>query len=120
MVPDSHRLPFLELQRALQDVKQAVAAAPGSVLEPSWITVQRIFQEQILPLDVAPLDLTMAGKVQSFTIEINKQLRLLSMDVMFLKTARQSVTAEQRRQQMGDRLELLMRYCEALLEEPTP
>lgn len=56
-------------------------------------------------------------KVQSYQTEINKQLRLLKIDLMFLKSARQPATSEQRWNVMGDRLHLLMVYCEALLSQ---
>jgi hypothetical protein len=57
------------------------------------------------------------GTVQSYQTEINKQLRLLEMDLMFLKTARQAATLEQRWSGMGDRIHLLTLYCDALLTE---
>jgi len=39
------------------------------------------------------------------------------MDILFLQTARQPETVRQRTEQMGDRLRLLMRYCDAVLGE---
>ncbi|NJR38668.1 MAG: heterocyst frequency control protein PatD [Leptolyngbyaceae cyanobacterium CSU_1_4] len=42
-------------------------------------------------------------KAQSYQTEINKQLRLLSIDLIFLKSARQSATHDQRWNLMGDR-----------------
>jgi hypothetical protein len=55
-----------------------------------------------------------AHRVQAVLVEIDKQLRLLEMDAAFLQAARQSVTQEQRRQQIFDRLQLLIRYCDML------
>jgi hypothetical protein len=57
------------------------------------------------------------GAVQSYQTEINKQLRLLEMDLMFLKAARQEATIEQRWGGMGDRIHLLILYCDAILSE---
>jgi len=54
-------------------------------------------------------------RLQSFQVEINKQLRLLGMDVLFLKSARQVTTIAQRRSQMGDRVQILIQYCDAVL-----
>jgi hypothetical protein len=54
-------------------------------------------------------------KVRSYQIEIDKQLRMLEMDLMFLKTARQVATSQQRWQMMGDRLRLLGAYCDGIL-----
>lgn len=58
-----------------------------------------------------------SSQVQAVSVEIDKQLRLLAIDALFLQTARQSTTLEHRRQQIGDRLTLLQRYCELLLAE---
>lgn len=60
-----------------------------------------------------------AHRLRAIQVEIDKQLKLLSMDVLFLQTARQATTAEQRQQQMGDRLEQLERYCALVLSTPT-
>ena len=73
------------------------------------------FQPQILALPWAEMDEAISLRLQSIQTEISKQLRLLAMDTMFLKTARQPETSQQRRQQIGDRLDLLLRYCEAIL-----
>jgi hypothetical protein len=41
------------------------------------------------------------------------------MDVAFLQAARQSLTAQQRQQQMGDKLGQLLGFCEALIQTLT-
>lgn len=60
-----------------------------------------------------------AHRLRAIQVEIDKQLKLLAMDVLFLQTARQTTTAEQRQQQMSDRLEQLERYCALVLSTPT-
>lgn len=66
------------------------------------------FQTQLLPLSdtLNP----------AILVEINKQLRLLKTDSLFLRSAQQSVIQTQRLQQMRDRLTLLERYCEMMAE----
>lgn len=59
-----------------------------------------------------------AHQVQAVLVEIDKQLRLLAMDAVFLQAARQPATVKQRSQQIGDRLTLLLRYCDLLLSQP--
>lgn len=54
--------------------------------------------------------------IQAIQTEMLKQLRLLDTDLLFLQAARQSTTLQQRKRQMGDRLQLLQRYCAAILE----
>lgn len=53
----------------------------------------------------------------SYLTEMHKQFRLLAMDVTFLQVSRQSTTTEKRLEMIHDRVQTLMRYCEALLGE---
>ncbi|BAU41375.1 heterocyst frequency control protein PatD [Leptolyngbya sp. O-77] len=94
-------------------------AAPTGVadLRSLFNRLQTQFQQQILTLDLSGLDGTIAAQVSALHTEMAKQLRLLSMDLLFLQTARQPETTRQRTEQMGDRLRLLMRYCDAVLGE---
>jgi hypothetical protein len=70
---------------------------------------QNLFQAEIQAIQ------TDDYRVRSVLVEIDKQMRLLKMDAMFLQTARQSETAQQRVNQLRDRLQLLKSYCDALL-----
>lgn len=73
------------------------------------------FQQQMATVDATEMDEAIALRIQSIQTEISKQLHLLAMDTLFLKTARQPDTARQRQQQMAARIDLLLRYCEAIL-----
>ncbi|MBF2086323.1 heterocyst frequency control protein PatD [Thermoleptolyngbya sp. C42_A2020_037] len=94
-------------------------AAPTGVadLRSLFDRLQTQFQQQVLTLDLSRLEGAIAAQVTSLHTEMAKQLRLLNMDLMFLQTARRPETARQRAEQMGDRLRLLMRYCDAVLGE---
>lgn len=81
--------------------------------------LQQQFQSDILTLDLSQLDGATAHQVQAFQIEMDKQVRLLGVDALFLQAARQSATAAQRQQQMRDRLAMLIRYCDGVLGEGT-
>lgn len=72
-------------------------------------------QQQIGCLPATSLDEAVSLQLASIQTEVNKQLRLLETDSLFLQTARQSATTQQRKQQMQERLSLLLRYCEAIL-----
>ncbi len=86
-------------------------------LQESLTAAQTYFREQILSLDPETLESADAARIYSFQVEINKQLRLLSTDLMFLQAARLSTTQRQRQQTIGERLTLLLRYCEGILGE---
>lgn len=89
-------------------------------LRASIAQLQQMFQAEIVPIAVA--EDRVNSQLQSIQIEINKQLRLLETDGIFLQAARQPVTVQQRKQQMHHRLEILLQYCDASLslqlEEP--
>jgi hypothetical protein len=52
---------------------------------------------------------------QSYQTEISKQLRLLEVDVIFLQGARQSTTIQARLKTITERINILIRFCEAIL-----
>ncbi len=76
---------------------------------------QTIFQTNVLSLNYEELTPDLHYQVQSCQTEMHKQLRLLAMDVLFLQSARQVATVQQRQQQIGDRLLTLINYCDVLL-----
>lgn len=85
-------------------------------LQAAFLEAQQLFQLQIAGTDLSPLDAAIATKLQSLFVEINKQLRLIGVDLMFLQAARQPATTQKRQKQMGDRLQLLLTYCTAIQE----
>lgn len=111
--------PVYETLRSLSS--SMLAQVSGAAESPAGVADLRLlfqqlqtqFQQQVLTLDTSRLE----GAIPSLHTEMAKQLRLLNMDLMFLQTARQPETARQRTEQMGDRLRLLMRYCDAVLGE---
>ncbi|MER3477920.1 MAG: hypothetical protein C4287_17360, partial [Leptolyngbya sp. ERB_1_2] len=72
-------------------------------------SLQNLFQTEIQPIQ------TDDYQTHSVLVEINKQMRLLSMDGMFLQTARQVETIRTRIEQIRDRIKLLTNYCIVIL-----
>ncbi|MBD3880291.1 heterocyst frequency control protein PatD [Phormidium tenue FACHB-886] len=103
--------------RSLQSLQQSVEPADRAALQSAFRAAQQIFQQQIIPLDTDPIESHDSPKLHSIQVEINKQMRLLATDLLFLQAARLSATASQRQQQISDRVEMLLRYCEAVLEQ---
>lgn len=120
MLPPSHFQIYREFQHDLEAVKDVLSqdTVDRSLLKSSVAKLQDFFQNQILTLDLGSLNEPLAQQIQSFQVEINKQLKLLSLDGTFLQAAKQPTTAIQRIQQASDRLTLLNRYCDALLTSP--
>lgn len=118
MLPLSHQLGYQSLQKRVEALQTTIAhpSIEVATLKSTVSELQAVFQTEILPISIADLDPQLAQRVQSFQVEMDKQLRLLGIDVMFLQAARQTATVEQRQQQIRDRLNLLSRYCDAVLE----
>ncbi|AFY64998.1 heterocyst frequency control protein PatD [Geitlerinema sp. PCC 7407] len=121
-LPPSHRDRYQQWQDLLTACRTIVQGPErdGPALRAQLLQVQQFFQEQVGPLDLAELDGAIAPRVQAVRTEMQKELRLLAMDGMFLQAARQSATQQQRQKQLGDRLEKLAGYCQVLVEAERP
>jgi len=75
-----------------------------------------LFESEIITQDVDLLPDPIAGKMRSYLTESHRLLRLLPLDVMFIATARNPTKIEQRRQAYQDKLNLLLKYCQAAIE----
>ncbi|WP_198806858.1 heterocyst frequency control protein PatD [Leptolyngbya sp. BL0902] len=71
-------------------------------LQGHFLTVQQLFQQQILPLGTD--DAPNGPNLQPVLTEMSRTLRLIAMDVAFLQTARQPHTRHQRQHQMLTKL----------------
>ena len=104
-------------KQTLQQVQQMAVSpdANSMMLRSEVIALQQYFHDQLLSLSTDTFSSSMQQWVQSYQVEMDKQLRLLGMDVLFLQAAKQATKVLQRQQQVCDRLSTLQRYCEALL-----
>ena len=119
MLPENYCQRYQEFRQTLERL-QVLTSQPEfdrSTLKADTLTVQQFFQDQVRSLNLEALDAIAEQRSLSFHVEINKQLRLLAIDVMFLQTAKQSATSQQRLEQVSDRVSTLIRYCDALLQE---
>jgi hypothetical protein len=78
--------------------------------------VQQVFQEQILGLSGEGLDGALASAWQSMQTEIHRNLRLLATDLLFLASARQAATTQQRLGSVRDRVGHIIGYCQGMVE----
>ena len=108
---------YLDLIQALQSQLKILQEAIALQLEPapeivkdwqrSQNAIQTFFQTNIVntELEVTPHNL-------SLQVEIDKQLKILGVDLTMLQTSRNPTTWQKRHQQAGDRLRLLQKYCQ--------
>lgn len=115
-LPSTHKKRYEAFEQTVQQVQQtAVPGASSTALKAEVAALQQSFRDQLLSLPTDELPSATQQWVQSYQVEMDKQLRLLGVDVLFLQSAKQAETTKQRQQQVCDRLNILQRYCEALL-----
>ena len=129
------------VQTFLDQVQQLQGAATlanpdGRSLQQQFLTLQQTAQQGVLQLAISPEPqppATEAGAPESVTApaqtptpspgeslvgyqtEISRALRLLAMDITFLRSARQPQTQQKRQAQIRDRLERLRYYGQGIL-----
>ncbi|TAE55818.1 MAG: hypothetical protein EAZ76_13015 [Nostocales cyanobacterium] len=73
---------------------------------------------QYFVTDIASLT-NLNSSQQSYHTEMSKQLRLLELEITFLKGARKSETAQTRISNIKEKINTLSRYCQAMMN-PNP
>jgi hypothetical protein len=74
------------------------------------------FESTILPQDLDNLPDPIAGKMRSYLTETHRLLRLLPIDLTFIAAARNPDTIQQRRKAYQEKLDLLLKYCQAVIK----
>jgi hypothetical protein len=117
MLPPPYETIYQNLLTVLHGLVELSAPEEWNIalMKSALTEVQQIFQTQLLSLNLNDLDPKLEHQVRSFNVEIDKQLRLLTVDLLFLQSAKQPATIAQRLQQVRDRLQTLIRYCNILL-----
>lgn len=81
-------------------------------LQGTFLTVQQVFQQQVLPLGGE--DTSDKTALQPLLTEMNRTLRLMAMDIAFLQTARQPITQQQRQRQILTKIDQLEAFIATL------
>jgi len=103
-----------ELQQQLQLWQEAIALQSQldkAIAEEWQVThdqIQSFFQCEMVNGDNAEI----TPQFLSLQVEINKQLKMLGVDLTMLRSSRSAATWQKRHQQIGDRLNTLQKYCE--------
>ncbi|HEY9301241.1 MAG TPA: heterocyst frequency control protein PatD [Phormidium sp.] len=85
-------------------------------LKEDFAQLKALFTEEIANLTLDELEPAIASRLQSYLIEINKQLQLLGIDVTFLQASRQPTTVKTKIAQIRTRLQTLTSYCDSILD----
>lgn len=111
MLPNSYLRLYQELLLLLQELRDRVKSNDFELLQQNFQQVQKLFQEQILSLSADELDSPIFSQWKSVQTEMNRSLRLLQTDLMFLKSSRQAATSTARLKSVVDRLDKAIDYC---------
>jgi hypothetical protein len=119
MILPTYQQAYQKLEQLFQQlqVKTTDTTVTNADLKSELVKIQQI-QQQVMAFQFEPLEqeaINFQSQFQPIQTEVNKQLRLLETDLLFLQTARQPAKAQQYKQRISDRLALLIRYCEAIL-----
>lgn len=117
MLNPIHHQAYEVFLQALLQIRETVDApdALEGALQDDFAQVQQVFSTQVLGLTGEGLELNVVSRWRSLQTEIHRAMRLLEADVMRWKIAQKGETSEQRREEMRDRVNQLIGYCQALL-----
>ncbi|NJL22168.1 MAG: heterocyst frequency control protein PatD [Leptolyngbyaceae cyanobacterium SM1_3_5] len=108
---DAFRQAYTALHQQL-DQFQAIAVQDDPMwMRTSFARIQQDFQQIVQQFE----SIDLPHPIPACQTEISKQLRLLGMDVMYLQAAKLSTTADNRRTQLLDRVEMLKGFCDTIL-----
>jgi hypothetical protein len=111
MLPTAQILIWQQLLDILCDLP---VEAPAD-LQACLARATALFESDLLSQNLDDLPEPIAGKMRSYLTESHRLLRLLSMDAMFLATARSPTIRQQRLQAYQEHLNLLQQFCQAAI-----
>lgn len=112
-----YQLGYRLLEQQLQGVLENLSGSQNWNLQPVVLSLKQMYQTQLLSLNLDSLPPETHQMLQSIQVEIDKHLRLLTIDAQQLQVARQAETIDQRKKQIRDRLQTLLRYCTLVLKD---
>jgi hypothetical protein len=111
MLPTAQILIWQQLLDLISDLP---IEAPAD-LQASLAQAMALFESELRSQNVDELPEPIAGKMRSYLTESHRLLRLLSMDAMFLASARSPMMRQQRLQAYQEHLDLLRQFCQAAI-----
>lgn len=112
-----YQLHYRLLEQQLQGALESLSGSQNWNLQPVVLSLKQMYQTQLLSLNLDSLPPQTHQMLQSIQVEIDKQIRLLTIDAQQLQVARQAETIDQRKKQIRDRLQTLLRYCTLVLKD---
>lgn len=82
----------------------------------SFLLIQTTWQQVIQRLEQEELNLNDTPRLQSIQTEIQRSVRLLTTEMLFLQSSRQNATRQQRLTGIRDRVAQLITYCQEMIK----
>ena len=103
-----------DLQKQLQLWQEAIALLSqfDKAIVQEWKDTYEQIQDFFLREMVNGNNAEITPQFLSLQVEINKQLKMLGVDLTMLQSSRSEATWQKRHQQISDRLNTLQKYCE--------
>ena len=92
---------------------------PTSEMTKQFPKLQQCFKQEITTLTDEELNMKVISSWRSLHTEIQREFRLLSTDMLFLASSRQTSTRDKRLKIICDRNTKLIVYCQKILETLT-
>ena len=105
-----HKKVYLQFLNLLKDFREQLNGSDQSITQTSWYNLQQFSQEKLLSLTEDSLAESRVQQWRSLQTEIQRELRLLNTDILFLAAARQTKTKELKLQSISDRLTRLIQF----------
>lgn len=121
MLPESHHRAYQDLLTLLTEFNTYLIKSDHQEEQTSvkrgFETVSHCFEEQIMKLDNQDMATEVSGRWQSVQTEIKREFQLLTVDILFLASARQQQTRSKRINQIKQHLAKLIGYCQIMLAD---
>ena len=119
MLPPSHNRAYQDFLILLTNFKSFLGNSEEEVansqIQQKFQELHQWFDKNVSDLDEQELEEAIASRWQSVQTEIKREFKLLTTDVLFLKSARQKYTQTKRVQSISDRVTKLIGYCQVML-----
>ena len=116
MLSSSHNRAYQDFSTLLTEFQSLLSAEKASAqrIQKEWNSLQLWFDRYIADIDGGEIPEAIASRWQSVQTEIKREFKLLSTDILFLSSARQTTTQNKRVKSISDRLTKLTGYCQII------
>lgn len=119
MLSASHQKAYQEFLVLLTEFQENVRDEGGKIdlatIKERFRQLQQCFEREIAPLSAENLLEATAPRWQAIQRELIREFRLLSTDILFLASARQTATRETKLKAIRDRFDKLINYCQTMI-----